>query len=816
MEVTLMCTENQRQYLHEMLFNDDADIVMYGGARGPGKTHIDVLAQVLRRLYHPVTPGIIIRKTQRAADQTLKTVFDRIHFGPPPVGLGLPPGVVQWLEGDKYFRYANGSKQYVVYCNKDSDYEQFMSGEYPDQAWEELTQHKQKAFQMVGGSCRAPASPRKIKAKKSGNANPGGQGHCVPYGDVLTPQGWRPIESMREGDAILTVTPDGYLKKTVVAQVHREWGDTALVDVEARGLTICCTPNHQVAKVGGTRAQKNTLFSLVRFSELPGQATILRSVGWEGEPLEPFSPAPYPTRARKLNQPSQVTGRQYAELLGWWLSEGHTVDRDKAFGIAQSKTVQRNRIKALLDECGFEQCWSDNSVLVYAPDWWNHFKAFGKCRDKFIPQGVLNSSTKDLTALFNALMAGDGHWMTPGESGQYYTISKRLADDVSHVAVKLGFVVNVNSRQREDRRGLTYIVNFKTMISGGTEILTGQHKYEVATQTKRKSKMSLSSYRGFVYCLGIEETHSFVIRQQGSVWVSGNSWVKESIKESHDPNIIFIPARPMDNMALLENDPGYIDRELTPLPEWQRRQWRDGDWDAGSGQYFNFNREQVREMVIPHYASWYGGVDWGRSAPFCCLFIAAWEEPYSGEHHVHVRSEIYKRNLEIDEQAQAVIRREKDLIDSGELNAERVTYYADPAVGKPMEGEREEQGRTIRNTWQKYGFKVLPARTNVRVTGWELVKMLMKHGILTINPSCKALLTEILGAIYEGTDNGGEPTGEDISVNVPDHALDAIRYFAVSKFGVRFRTDQTNPYTGKFLHEESNAAATVDKLLSPD
>lgn len=463
MKIRLQCTENQREYLHALLFDDEIDVVAYGGSRGPGKTYIDVLAQVLRRLLLSTTQGIMLRKTQKAADQTLKVVFDKIHFAKPENGgLGLPAGVVKYNVGDKVFRYVNGSQQHLAYCNKDADYEQFMSGENMDQAWEELTQHKKKGWDMVGGSCRSnlPATVPHSKAKRSANFNPGGQGHA---------------------------------------------------------------------------------------------------------------------------------------------------------------------------------------------------------------------------------------------------------------------------------------------------------------------------------------------------------WVKEDIVNSSSPRVKFIPAKPLDNMALLENDPGYVDRVLTPLPDWQRRQWRDGDWDAEAGQYFNFNKAQVREIPIPYYADWYGGVDWGRAAPFACLFIACWQDAYTSAYHAHIRREIYKANLELDEQAQAVLQVEADLRETGELNAEKILYYADPAVSKKLEGEKEEQGRTIRNTWAKHKFFVIPSHSNVRVAGWELMKLLFWHGVLTIDPSCRALIKEITGAIYEGTENGGEPTGEDISKQCPDHALDSGRYFCLSKYGTRFKTDQRNPYTGQFLSEKQKS-----------
>lgn len=440
--VDIQCTVKQREYLNTLLFDDTADIVVYGGSRGSGKTFIDCLALVLRRLMHPGTLGLMLRRTQSAARNTLKSEVDKVLY----TCLKLPQGSVKYRVAEKLYLFPNGSQLQLGYCKLDSDYEQYQGAQYADIAWEELTQHTKRAWDMVGGSNRSNAPG--CKAKRSGNCNPGGIGHA---------------------------------------------------------------------------------------------------------------------------------------------------------------------------------------------------------------------------------------------------------------------------------------------------------------------------------------------------------WVKEEIIESDKGGVRFIPSLPQDNLALLENDPGYIPRVLDPLPEWQRRQWKDGDWNAVSGAYFEIPPAQVRVRQVPYWADWVGGCDWGRAAPFCCLFIAQWQDA-EGNRHCHVVREFYRRGLELDEQAHAVTDNEEALAASGQLNAERVRYYADPMTAKALEGSATEAGRTIRSTWANYGFFVLPAHTNARVPGWELVKLLVKHGILTIDPSCKALLKELHGSIYEGTAAGGEPDGEDIDPDCPDHAADSLRYCLVSTYGLSFATDQKNPW----------------------
>ena len=290
----------------------------------------------------------------------------------------------------------------------------------------------------------------------------------------------------------------------------------------------------------------------------------------------------------------------------------------------------------------------------------------------------------------------------------------------------------------------------------------------------------------------------------------GHAWVKERFvdPDTRVKGSLFIQSLIQNNLATLENDPSYCKRVLDVLPDWQRRQWRDGNWDAMAGAYFSLPSHLIRPtyeplrqdnpadaIEIPYWATWYGGVDFGSAAPFVTLFIAKWQDA-SGMNHSHVAREIYKANLHLDQQAEQVLEIQELLRDQTICNTDQITYYGDPAIAKRTESIAAEAGKTIRSTWANYKFYVLPAHTNGRVPGWQLLRYLLYKGIITIDPSCKALINEIKSAIYEGTKAGGSPTGEDIQqgTDVPDHALDALRYFIVSTFRVGFSQREIDPY----------------------
>ncbi len=61
---------------------------------------------------------------------------------------------------------------------------------------------------------------------------------------------------------------------------------------------------------------------------------------------------------------------------------------------------------------------------------------------------------------------------------------------------------------------------------------------------------------------------------------------------------VFIPSKLQDNKALLDNDPGYIDRIRASGPAWLVRAWLDGDWSASASGNI-FAREWWRYYTLP-------------------------------------------------------------------------------------------------------------------------------------------------------------------------------------------------------------------------
>lgn len=259
----------------------------------------------------------------------------------------------------------------------------------------------------------------------------------------------------------------------------------------------------------------------------------------------------------------------------------------------------------------------------------------------------------------------------------------------------------------------------------------------------------------------------------------GHAWVKRRFvdEKTRDDHTLFIKSVLRDNIVLMKRDPGYGERLTRGLPDHLKQQWLEGDWDAQEGQYFNIPPGAIREWHFGpqgiQWCQWYAGADWGYSpSAFAVVWAATWKDIHGGN-HMHIYRCLKQQRLDMDEQAKAAMEIE------GQNGIYPKIRYADPATGKRLEAESDQQAKTVRRVWSKFGFVTQPAKRHSRVAGWGLIRMLLKpcygldtdkpHGILTIDPSCATLIAELKDAVFE-TSNG-VITGDDIDESCEDHCF---------------------------------------------
>jgi hypothetical protein len=279
------------------------------------------------------------------------------------------------------------------------------------------------------------------------------------------------------------------------------------------------------------------------------------------------------------------------------------------------------------------------------------------------------------------------------------------------------------------------------------------------------------------------------IRATGNPGNVGSKWVKEMFIDPAPPGerfevvveaqtirgnireVItrrFIPSTVFDNPHLL-HDNNYL-AMLASLPEVQRRQFLEGDWNAYENSAFSEFKTSVHTcpaFEIPTNWQRFRAADWGFSSPACCLWFAV--DPADGT--LYVYRELYTTKMTADRFAQAVNAAE---------HGEPIRYGI---LDASTWSQRGDVGPSIAETMIKEGCRWRPSDRSPRsrVNGkLEMHRRLAvneetgKPGLIVLD-NCRNLIRTLPSLPLDKNNQ------EDVDTDAEDHAYDACRYGVMSR-----------------------------------
>ncbi len=161
-EILICPNEKQR-----LFFESSARYTAYGGARGGGKSWAMRMKMVLLAVNYEGINILLLRRTLGELREN--------HILPLQK---LLTGIAEYRESQKEFRFGNGSRIKLGYCDGESDVLQYQGQSYEVIGMEEATHFTYFQFQCLtecnraSGSMKKPFTPRMFLT-----ANPGGVGH---------------------------------------------------------------------------------------------------------------------------------------------------------------------------------------------------------------------------------------------------------------------------------------------------------------------------------------------------------------------------------------------------------------------------------------------------------------------------------------------------------------------------------------------------------------------------------------------------------------------------------------------------------------
>ena len=209
---------------------------------------------------------------------------------------------------------------------------------------------------------------------------------------------------------------------------------------------------------------------------------------------------------------------------------------------------------------------------------------------------------------------------------------------------------------------------------------------------------------------------------------------------------------------------------LSSLPEVQKKQFLDGNWDAFSNAAFpEFNKEThvVEPFDIPKGWQRFRAADWGYSSPACCLWFAI-----DYDNNLWVYRELYTQKITADVFARKV------------LTLEHGEYIRYGVLDASTWAKRGDVGPSIAETMIQQGCRWRPSdRTpKSRISGkleihkrFKFTDEKEKEPGIRIFSSCRNLLRTLPTLPLD------DSNPEDINTHVEDHAYDALRYGCMSR-----------------------------------
>jgi hypothetical protein len=275
------------------------------------------------------------------------------------------------------------------------------------------------------------------------------------------------------------------------------------------------------------------------------------------------------------------------------------------------------------------------------------------------------------------------------------------------------------------------------------------------------------------------------MRATGNPGNIGSQWVREMFVDPAVPNFAFdinidtpngnkvitrrfIPAKLQDNPYLIQTDDYYV--MLASLPEIQRKQFLDGDWDAFEDSAFpEFSKSihVVDPFEVPKGWQKFRAADWGYSSPACVLWFAI-----DYDNNLWIYRELYTQKITADIFGRKV------------LELEHGEYVRYGVLDASTWAKRGDIGPSIAETMIQTGCRWRPSdRTpKSRISGkLEIHKRLKisddkkKEPGLRIFSTCRNLIRTL--PLLPLDDNNPE----DVNTHVEDHAYDALRYGCMSR-----------------------------------
>lgn len=365
---------------------------------------------------------------------------------------------------------------------------------------------------------------------------------------ILSARGWLPVGEVKDDETVATLDSLGKIVfQPIQRRIFEPYGGKMVHIWNEKGtIEQLVTPNHRVLlwdragnpyyEFAGDIHRKN-----VEGDSRLSHSSMRRAGFWEGND---------PNVVVLPGTSIEISAEDWAAFLGIWLAEGYadgTRGRERhgsrVYVCQKDGTERHAMIEALIRRMGipYEKIFDGRQFAIdLNRDFHRYFFDLGNSHTKRIPAEAKGWSPRLLSVMLEWMLMGDGRNRKGYQKltddvqptvKEYATVSRRLADDVQEVMVKLGYGGTVHTYHPKDRpiEGDRWIL---AEDSSPIHVVYG-HVSRNISMDQRFLKTELVDYEGDVFCVTTSNGNWLARAPTGQVFWTGNSSTVSLSNASH-------------------------------------------------------------------------------------------------------------------------------------------------------------------------------------------------------------------------------------------------------------------------------------------
>lgn len=484
--------------------------------------------------------------------------------------------------------------------------------------------------------------------------------------EVLTEGGWVRWPDYNGTDPLGTMNrATGILEFQVPSATQVLDHDGPMIYSTNRNADFAVTPNHRML-VRTWDESRRALADTYTFREAG-------KLGWYFG-LPPSTAGFVGTELVRVAIPGdrEYSGDDFVALVSLVVSDGYAGGTEKtrnwvSFCCLGDRPERQRMARDLAARTGFCECPSNPGVFVRydagALAGWFRANAYTSpelgAAHKRVPGLIMHVSSRQVRHFLDCY--GDASVHKVHGTTSYFSVSKRCADDIQELLLRVG---QRGSVRRSGRAG-------KRAVMSDGQVVTSQHDMfcvnawnKDTLSIDRNAQLVTDRYRGPVYCATVPNS-TLVTRRNGTILISGNCWVNaptycmEVVRViQNEPQVLLSPASAGAQIKNYQNVGGWgrealqwiSDKGLVPVTSWpanaiDRQYATDANiklaldyratewWELEAGTIDQLVSCLLRSNPVAVGLSWwshevtYVDADWVDGA-IACVFRNSWGTSY--------------------------------------------------------------------------------------------------------------------------------------------------------------------------------------------